>query len=98
MFATVVGNSGSAIFTLKHKFKTQYLVLNHKIREGVMDHVPGRDSSVGIATCYGQDGLGFPMGCEIFRTRPDRSGGPHSFLYSGYWIYFPGVKAVGVWR
>jgi hypothetical protein len=24
-----------------------------------------------------------PGGCEIFRTRPDRTWGPHSLLYNG---------------
>jgi hypothetical protein len=44
----------------------------------------GRDSSVGIATRYGLDCPGSnPCEDEIFRTRPDRSCGPHSLLYSG---------------
>jgi hypothetical protein len=31
---------------------------------------------------------------EIFSTCPDRSWGPPSLLYNGYWV-FPGGKAVG---
>ena len=39
----------------------------------------GRDSSVGLATRYGQDGAGNESrGCEIFRSRPDRPWGPAS--------------------
>jgi hypothetical protein len=42
----------------------------------------------------------FPLttcGGEIFRTRPDRSWNPPSFLYNGYQA-FPGGKAAGAWR
>jgi hypothetical protein len=45
----------------------------------------GQDSSVGIATRYGSEVGGLnPGGGEIFRTRPERPGGPLSLLYSGY--------------
>ena len=58
----------------------------------------GRDSSVGIATRYGLDGLGSnPGGSEIFRTRPDLPWGPPSLVYNGYRA-FPGGKAAGAWR
>jgi hypothetical protein len=59
----------------------------------------GTDSSVGIATRYGLDGpvIESRRGGGIFRTRPDRSWGPPSLLYSGYRV-FPGGKAVGEWR
>ena len=57
-----------------------------------------RDSVVGIATRYGQDGPGsIPGGCEIFHNRPDRSWGPLSLLYNGY-RFFPGGKAAGAWH
>ena len=57
----------------------------------------GRDSSVGIATCYGLDGPGSnPGGGEIFRTRPDRPWDLPSLLYNGYRV-FPGGKAAGAW-
>jgi hypothetical protein len=36
-----------------------------------------------------------PGGGEIFRTSPDRSWGPHSFLYNGYRGSFSGVKWPG---
>jgi hypothetical protein len=51
-----------------------------------------RDSSVGIATCYGLEcpGIESRWG-EIFRTYPDRLWGPPSLLYKGYWV-FPGGK------
>ena len=54
----------------------------------------GRDSSVGKATRYGLDRLGGsnPGGGENFRTRLDRLWGPHSFLYDGYRVCFPGVS------
>ena len=32
---------------------------------------------------------------EIFRTRPDWPWGPHSLLYNGYRVSFPGVKRPG---
>jgi len=32
---------------------------------------------------------------KIFWTHPDWPQGPPSFLYSGYWIFFPGVKRLG---
>ena len=38
-----------------------------------------------------------PGGVEIFRTPPDRSWGPPSLLYNGYW-FFPWDKAAGAWR
>ena len=38
-----------------------------------------------------------PEGGKIFRTHPDRPGGPPSLLYKGYRV-FPGGKAAGVWR
>ena len=56
----------------------------------------GRDSSVSIATRYRLDGTGIESRWgEIFRTCPDRLWGPHSFLYSGYRVSFPGVKRSG---
>jgi len=56
------------------------------------------DSSVGMATRYRLDGLGIESRWgEIFRTRPDRPGGPPSLLYNGYRV-FPGGKAAGAWR
>ena len=53
----------------------------------------GRDSSVGIATGYGLDGLGIESrwGGEIFSTCPDWSWGPPSLLYNVYRV-FPGGK------
>ena len=56
----------------------------------------GRDSSVGIATRYGLDGLGsYPGGGEIFRTRPDRPWGPTRLLYNVQTVPFPGLKRPG---
>ena len=53
----------------------------------------GRESSVGIATCYGLDGPGSnPGGGEIFRTCPDLPRGPPSLLYNEYGVSFPGVR------
>jgi len=52
----------------------------------------GRDSSVGIATCYGPDGPEIESGVgEVFRTSPDRPWGPPSLLCNGYRV-FPGGK------
>jgi hypothetical protein len=56
----------------------------------------GSDSSVGIATRYGRTVRGSNSGGgEIFSTRPDRPWGPHSLLYTGYRVSFPGVKRPG---
>ena len=58
----------------------------------------GRDSSVGIATRYGLDGLGIESlwgGGEIFRPRPDWACGPPGLLNNGYRV-FTGGKAAGV--
>ena len=55
----------------------------------------GRESSVGIATRYGLDGLGIEFGeGEIFRTRPDWPWGPPSLVYNGYRVFLRG-KAAG---
>jgi hypothetical protein len=56
----------------------------------------GRDSSVGIATCYEMDGPGIESRWgEIFSTRPDRPWDLSSLLYNGYRVSFPGVKRPG---
>jgi len=49
-----------------------------------------RDSTVGIATCYGPGSNA--GGGEIFRARLHRPWGPLSLLYSGYRVSFPEVK------
>jgi len=36
-----------------------------------------------------------PCGCEIFCTHLDQPWGPPGFLFSGYWVNFPGVKQPG---
>jgi hypothetical protein len=54
----------------------------------------GRDSSVGIATGYGLDGLGIESG--IFRTCPERPWGPLILLAHGYRV-LPGGKPAGAW-
>ena len=56
----------------------------------------GRDSSVGIATCYGLDGPGIESWWRCTRTRPDLPWGPPSLLYNGYRV-FPGGEAAGAW-
>jgi len=33
-----------------------------------------------------------PSGGKIFSTQPDLQQGPSNLLYSGYSVYFPGVK------
>jgi len=51
-----------------------------------------RDGVVGIETRYRLEGPGIESPwSEIFRTYPDRLGGPPSLLYSGYRV-FPGGK------
>jgi len=57
----------------------------------------GRDSSVGIATCYGLvQGLN-PRGGKIFCTCPDWPWGPPNLLYNEYRV-FPGSKKARVWQ
>jgi hypothetical protein len=52
-----------------------------------------RDSLVGIATCYGLEGLGIESRWgKIFHTYPDRLQDPPSLLYNGTG-FFPRVKA-----
>jgi len=59
----------------------------------------GRDSVVGIATCYGLDGpKSSPGGGENFRTRSNRPRGPPSLLYHGYQVSFTEGKSVGASR
>ena len=59
----------------------------------------GLDSEVSKLICHG---LHSPRtkslwGGEIFCTCPDRSWGPPSLLYKGYWVSFPGVKVAREW-
>jgi hypothetical protein len=67
-----------------------YKEMIHKILYMFM----GRDSSVGIATCYGLDGPGIESrwGGKIFRTLPDRPWFPPNLLYNGHRLSCPGVK------
>ena len=72
---------------VKSQVRSLYLAIYIKAGRSC---VPG--SSVGIATGYGLGGLGSnPVGCEIFRTCPDRPWGPPSLLYNGHRV-FPGGK------
>jgi hypothetical protein len=41
----------------------------------------------------GRSGDRIPVGGEIFRTRPDRPGGPPSLLYNGYRVFPGGIAA-----
>jgi hypothetical protein len=78
--------------------KTCPFFLSPFITQSVHYKTVGRDSSIGVATGYGLDGLDrIPVGGEIFRTRPDRPWGPRNLLYNGYWV-FPGGKAAGAYR
>ena len=52
----------------------------------------GRDSSVGIATRYGLDGLGIESRWGARFSAPAQTG-PGAHLYNGYRV-FPGGKAV----
>ena len=55
-----------------------------------------QDSSTGIQTPYALDGPGveFRSGRD-FPHPSDRLGAPHSLVYHGYRVYFPGVKRPG---
>jgi hypothetical protein len=56
----------------------------------------GREISVGITTCYGQDGLGVESrwGEKIFPTRPDRPWSTPRLLHNRYRA-IPGIKQPG---
>jgi hypothetical protein len=59
-----------------------------------------RDSSVGIATGYGLEGLGSIRGSIRFLSSPqrlDRLWGPTSLLSDGYGGSFSGGKVAGTW-
>jgi hypothetical protein len=56
----------------------------------------GRDSSVGIATRYGQDNPWIGPR-KIFRHRPDLPLYPPSLIYNGYRV-IPGGKPNVAWR
>jgi hypothetical protein len=56
----------------------------------------GRDSDC-LRTGLSGDRIPKRGGGENFSTRPDRSWGPPSLLYNGYWVIL-GRKAAGVWR
>jgi len=59
---------------------------------GVTTEKSGPGSSVGIATDYGLDGPGIESRWGArFSVCRDRTWGPPSLLYNGYWV-FPGVK------
>jgi hypothetical protein len=65
--------------------------LTLSISLGVKD--VGRDSSVGIATCYGLEGLGIKS--RWGRHFPHLPWDPPSLLYHGYQISLSGVKLPG---
>ena len=73
-------------------FKTEFpigVLLYSSNRSGV-----GLESSVGIATRYGMDGLGIESRWRRdFPTLSDRPRGPPSLLYNAYRV-FPGVTAL----
>ena len=57
----------------------------------------GRDSSVGMATGYGLDGLGIESwwGARFSLTCPDRPSGPPSLQYNGYRVFHGGKERPG---
>jgi hypothetical protein len=58
----------------------------------------GRDSSVGIAATYGQEGPGIEYRRGRGFPHPSRPAlGPPIFLYNAYRV-IPGGKAAGSWR
>jgi hypothetical protein len=58
----------------------------------------GQDSSVGIATRYGLDGLGTESRWGLVFPHPSRPAlGPPGILYNEYRV-FPGSKTAGAWR
>ena len=71
------------------KCKTNLVLLGIKLCTKLCGEL---GSIVGIATCYGLEGLGIESRQgDIFRTYPDRLWGPPSLLYNGYRV-FPGGK------
>ena len=56
----------------------------------------GWNTVVGIAACYGMDGLCLnTSGGKTLCTHPDWLWGPPSLLYNGYWVSLPGEKQPG---
>ena len=56
----------------------------------------GRDSSVGIATCYGLDGPGIEFRWwQGFPQSSRRAMSPPNFLYNGHRVSIPGAKRPG---
>jgi hypothetical protein len=57
----------------------------------------GWDSSGGIETCYGLDGLGIETqwGARFFRNRPDWPLCPPNLLHDGYKSLSSGIKRPG---
>ena len=66
----------------------------HKVAPNTGNEITERIVRVRLATGWTVQGSN-PGGSEIFLTRPDRPWGPHSLLYIGYRVYFPGVKRQG---
>jgi hypothetical protein len=87
--------------TYFQKLELQFNLIYFKWNSSVIGSNVDRDSSDGIATCYGLDGSGIEsrlgVGGGDFRTRPNRPWGPLSLLYNGYRV-FPASKAAGTWR
>jgi hypothetical protein len=81
-----------------NRVRNRSLWIKNKILYSVPPPV-GRDSSVGIAICYGLDGLGIESRWGVRFCAPVQTalGGPPNLLYSGYRV-FPGDKAAGAWR
>jgi hypothetical protein len=79
-------------------FKEGGTNVHDKKRSGRADISSGKFFSIRLrvdSLRAGRSGDRIPVGGEIFRSPPDRPWGPHSLLYNGYPVSFPGEKLPG---
>jgi hypothetical protein len=89
----------TAVFHGGSEWKFYAEIIMNKIKIEITNIRVGRDSSVGTATRYWLDGPWMNAGGgEIFRTRPDRPWGPHTYPPMRCVLGHCGGKAAWAWR
>jgi hypothetical protein len=94
---TRYGDALDEYYKVKNQAKIYVLLFSfQKYYYSMKDNMMGRDSVVGIATCYGLDGPGIEhQWRRDFPDHPDRPRDTPSLLYNGYQLSFPGIKRPG---